>query len=424
MAAISSIGQSDTLNQVDSIGRKQDYWKIYGPNKTNSRHCDTCLREEGGFLKGRKMGRWIYYFEDGKSIKTDARYWNSRPDGHWINYYRNGEIKSEEDFVKGRLKDEKKPSNKSPYPWTDPIKEERVFIMPYYITDSLDFGWKLTHSLNTNEECDSVYSNDNLGSIGVCFPDGWIVTYDSNFIKGKPIYHERFRNRMTPGVSVYCERIDTAVNVIEFDSTGRMFGYKHKVTEFKDAPLSLSNLNSRQLSICGQDGIYSRWKIIDLKDDVFVLEDTLIFTKVSFVNGNFGYTIWMATRASDESQEDRDYFNWIVNHTNFGPRKYYPNGEIKQNGKRRYVEKNSVILDEKTAKLESPSFNNCVVRDTNKISSNGYYKLFNENMEICIEGEFKAGKLWNGKHYHYDGDGILMKVEAWKNGKFSGYVPF
>ena len=27
------------------------------------------------------------------------------------------------------------------------------------------------------------------------------------------------------------------------------------------------------------------------------------------------------------------------------------------------------------------------------------------------------------KHYHYDGDGLLLKIEAWKEGVYKGLVP-
>jgi len=49
---------------------------------------------------------------------------------------------------------------------------------------------------------------------------------------------------------------------------------------------------------------------------------------------------------------------------------------------------------------------------------NGYNKVYNENEELWLDGKFKNGKLWDGKLYKYDSDGILLKVEVWKNGKY------
>lgn len=48
----------------------------------------------------------------------------------------------------------------------------------------------------------------------------------------------------------------------------------------------------------------------------------------------------------------------------------------------------------------------------------GYNKVYNENEELWLDGKFKNGKLWKGKLYKYDSDGILLKIEVWKNGKY------
>lgn len=47
---------------------------------------------------------------------------------------------------------------------------------------------------------------------------------------------------------------------------------------------------------------------------------------------------------------------------------------------------------------------------------NGYNKVFNENDEIWQDGDFKEGRLWDGKVYEYDSDGILLRVRIFKNG--------
>lgn len=50
----------------------------------------------------------------------------------------------------------------------------------------------------------------------------------------------------------------------------------------------------------------------------------------------------------------------------------------------------------------------------------GYHKTYNENKDILMDGEFKGGKLFNGKHYIYDDYGLLEKIEVYKNGKYVG----
>lgn len=49
---------------------------------------------------------------------------------------------------------------------------------------------------------------------------------------------------------------------------------------------------------------------------------------------------------------------------------------------------------------------------------NGYNKVYNENDEIWQDGEFRNGRLWEGKVYQYDEDGILLKVKVFKNGVY------
>ncbi len=48
----------------------------------------------------------------------------------------------------------------------------------------------------------------------------------------------------------------------------------------------------------------------------------------------------------------------------------------------------------------------------------GYNKVYNKNEDLWMDGKFQSGKLWDGKLYKYDSDGILLKIEIWKNGKY------
>lgn len=48
----------------------------------------------------------------------------------------------------------------------------------------------------------------------------------------------------------------------------------------------------------------------------------------------------------------------------------------------------------------------------------GYAKLYDANKNLVQDGEFKGGKLFNGKYYRYDKNGLILKVEIYKNGKY------
>lgn len=55
---------------------------------------------------------------------------------------------------------------------------------------------------------------------------------------------------------------------------------------------------------------------------------------------------------------------------------------------------------------------------TGNFQPNGYNKVYNDENEIWQDGDFKGGRLFNGKIYVYDSDGILLKVKVYKNGYY------
>ncbi|MBI3134628.1 MAG: hypothetical protein HYZ14_08160 [Bacteroidetes bacterium] len=65
-----------------------------------------------------------------------------------------------------------------------------------------------------------------------------------------------------------------------------------------------------------------------------------------------------------------------------------------------------------------PSGAGGITKDGKKFQSDGYNKVYNKDDELWMDGQFKSGKLWDGKLYKYDSDGILLKIEIWKNGAY------
>lgn len=45
-------------------------------------------------------------------------------------------------------------------------------------------------------------------------------------------------------------------------------------------------------------------------------------------------------------------------------------------------------------------------------------KIYDKGGNIIFDGALKEGCAWNGKHYIYSKDGLLMKIEIWKDGKY------
>lgn len=95
---------------------------------------------------------------------------------------------------------------------------------------------------------------------------------------------------------------------------------------------------------------------------------------------------------------------------------YGEDGEIVSKEEKEMVNPSQETED--SAGSGGPSGTSGIIKDGKSFNRDGYNKLYNKNDEIWMDGEFKNGKLWNGELYKYDSDGILLKIEIWKNGKY------
>lgn len=107
---------------------------------------------------------------------------------------------------------------------------------------------------------------------------------------------------------------------------------------------------------------------------------------------------------------------------------YWENGDVKKvvkygsNGEVLSAEEKDMVNPAKGVKEDAgkggPSGDKGVRKDGKPFERDGYNKIYNANDEIWMDGQFKSGKLWDGKLYKYDTDGILLKIEIWKEGKY------
>lgn len=51
---------------------------------------------------------------------------------------------------------------------------------------------------------------------------------------------------------------------------------------------------------------------------------------------------------------------------------------------------------------------------------NGYNILYNHSRQVTQIGDFRNGRLWNGKWHRYNVDGILVRIEIYKTGRYVG----
>jgi len=121
-------------------------------------------------------------------------------------------------------------------------------------------------------------------------------------------------------------------------------------------------------------------------------------------------------------------FNTINGQENGGATWYYENGDKKkeiifQNGKslltKEYETKKPIVefkdpLIEKGPKIEG------VFNSAQNQLVNNYGKTYDNDKNLLMDGEFKSGRLFNGRHYIYDEYGLLEKIKVFKNGVFAG----
>ena len=109
--------------------------------------------------------------------------------------------------------------------------------------------------------------------------------------------------------------------------------------------------------------------------------------------------------------------------------RYYPNGDVREiiefaldgsvkNRELKEIENTKVpAVNAKNTKDITVKVINPIVKG-GKFQPNGYNKIYNSDDEIWQDGDFKNGRLYNGKAYVYDRDGILLKVKIYKEGYY------
>lgn len=108
--------------------------------------------------------------------------------------------------------------------------------------------------------------------------------------------------------------------------------------------------------------------------------------------------------------------------------RYWPNGDVKEElvyDEDGSIEETSGIVERVNppVKVESPTSETTKTAPKpdaleEDFEPNGYNKIRNDDLELWQEGDFKNGQLWDGRLYVYDEDGLLLKVEVYKEGKY------
>lgn len=100
------------------------------------------------------------------------------------------------------------------------------------------------------------------------------------------------------------------------------------------------------------------------------------------------------------------------------------NGVVSKESKKNEISNNEVLKkigvkapEKKEEQQENlaPLLINPIVK-SGTFNPNGYNKVYNDKDDILQDGIFKEGRLYDGKLYQYDADGILFKVRVYKEG--------
>lgn len=251
------------INFIDDKGMKQGKWIFLGKDQPEKGFPYNGKIEEGIFKNDRKDGRWIFYYNDGMTPKTEGVFVDNRPNGEFIKYFPNGQIKEQGTFSHLKYKNELVRYNEKGIKIFEATfnedGNEEGLVRHYYDNGALELEYTAENGIPT-------------GKVTRYWPNGdlkQIIVFDEN---GLPEQVSEFKEMESPEVEV-----------------------KKPVKTTKKGPV-------------------------------------------------------------------------IKSYDGFNP--------------------------------------------------NGYNKVYNDIKELWLEGEFKQGQLWDGRLYVYDEDGLLLKIEVYKEGVF------
>lgn len=113
-------------------------------------------------------------------------------------------------------------------------------------------------------------------------------------------------------------------------------------------------------------------------------------------------------------------------------KRYYANGDLQQvaefhNGvidanDSRYVEPVHKLEEPKPDPAAKPAPARTEEEVTNAVAfrPNGYNTLYDKQLRIAQQGEYRKGQLWNGKVFKYTRAGTLHRIEVYIEGRYAG----
>lgn len=107
--------------------------------------------------------------------------------------------------------------------------------------------------------------------------------------------------------------------------------------------------------------------------------------------------------------------------------KNFANGDLDVASVKTYEPKKPVLAKKEEKQVVAPKI---IAKQDEKpnipsqqFTGEGYWKLFNANRQVSKDGVFKSKRLMDGKVYHYNEDGILVRIAVYKDGFYVGDAP-
>jgi antitoxin component YwqK of YwqJK toxin-antitoxin module len=136
--------QTEKINFKDASGKRQGYWVYTGKDRPKSGYPATAKIEEGRYKDSRKIGIWIKYYSDGKTVKQKVTYVNNRPEGAYSKFHPNGVIKEVGVIAKNINKDSLKryyENGTLAYAANYQLGKENGTVKHYYSNGQLQFEY-------------------------------------------------------------------------------------------------------------------------------------------------------------------------------------------------------------------------------------------------------------------------------------------
>lgn len=427
------MSQSDTLNRTDSLGKKYSYWIIYGKDKPWSGFSDTSIMEEGEYDSGKKTGLWKTYHSNGR-LKSEIEYKGNRPNGKFNTYYDNG-YKEEEGTWRGTFYID----TFRRYDPSGVLVQEKIFNR-----EGKTASYKNVHSGIYKPEL--IFNSNPLYTFCECEISVADTIYIYHDIVYKIVIHGEFMDKRIYNGNCEIYQSDTMLIISYKYNKGKLFTMVNRKYS-----KTTSTTQSDTLNRTGADGKkYGYWIIYGKDKPNSGFADTSKMEEGKYVSGK-KTGLWKTYYASGikkseiEYKNNRPYGKYVVfdstgviedsgiwkgqivqgefRRFDSTSLKYNPDGSEKKSVDGLHINSDSTkgnkeIIDSKN--LNSYYDYDCKCYKNLTEVDNGYKKLYNENKQISIEGEFKNGKLFNGKYYFYDKNGLLDKIEIYKNGKYAG----